>query len=57
MAKQTVAGQEWDIESVDGNTVTLVGGQKIEVSDATLAEINKPSVASATRAIKRRVKK
>lgn len=41
MAKQIVQGQEWDIESVDGNIVTLVDGQQIEVNDQTLAEIQK----------------
>lgn len=40
MTKITVKGSEWDVESVDGNTVTLVGGQQIEVNDATLADIN-----------------
>lgn len=43
MAKQIVKGQEWDIESIDGNTVTLTSGQQIEVSDKTLAEIQKLS--------------
>ena len=37
----TVKGQEWDVESVDGNTVTLVGGQQIEVNDATLEVVKK----------------
>ena len=42
MAKQIVKGQEWDIEDIDGNTVTLKGGQQIEVNDKTLATIKKP---------------
>lgn len=51
MTKQIVKGQEWDIKSIDGNTVTLVGGQQIEVNDQTLAEINKNWTATAKRKI------
>ena len=39
MTKVEVKGQTWDVASVDGNTVTLVGGQQIEVSDNTLAVV------------------
>ncbi len=39
MTKINVTGHEWDVESVDGNTVTLVGGEQIGVNDETLAKV------------------
>ncbi len=57
MAKQIIKGQEWDIESVDGNIVTLVGGQQIEVNDKTLAEIAKPGASLQERFSRKRAKK
>ena len=44
-----VKGQTWDVESVDGDTVTLVGGQTIKVSDKTLAEIQAQMKPKPTR--------
>jgi len=41
MPKVNVKGQEWDIKSVDGNTVTLANGEEIEVNDDTLGLIKK----------------
>ncbi len=38
MPKINVTGHVWDVASVDGNTVTLVGGGQIGVNDKTLAK-------------------
>ena len=53
-----VKGSKWDVESVEGNTVTLVGGQEIEVSDGTLKDAEsalstlKPTLERAVRKLR-----
>lgn len=52
--KINVKGNIMDVESVDGNVITLVSGQKIEVSDKTLesiqSQMKKPSPLRRRRA-------
>ena len=41
MTKVNVKGNVWDIESIDGDIVTLVDGGTTVVSDKTAADIEK----------------
>ena len=41
MTEVNVKGNVWDIESIDGDIVTLVNGQTTVVSEKTAAEIEK----------------
>lgn len=51
MAKNIkVGGQEWSVESIDGNVVTLEGGQTIEVG-----EDNRKTVESGLKTVRKAV--